>query len=382
MNHQNTIRKIPRHDPARPLLVAVSGGSDSIGLLHWLMDNHSELQLHVVTVDHGLREDAATEAMAVKQHCAKLGLAHTTVTWEASGSASSAAAREARYHLLARTADESNAPTIALGHTLDDQAETLIMRALRMTPHSGTRGLSGMSEWATFDKVRLWRPLLNVRREQLRKKLQSLSVSWIDDPTNENTSYERVRVRTVLARCPDELPSSDNLARLAHLSGRTRHWINRLVGSHIESDVRLISNNHAEYAPKDETSDTLMKEVLIWLILICGGLSHRSPVEKIKHFCAVAKNDGRKTMTLGRCLLQTRDGKISVKRENRNRPPLPQRVDEPVVHDGRLLLTPASQGSSHLTTPYIAALEHFRPQEDDCVYETVLDLLAKATRSA
>lgn len=370
------------HDRSRPMLVAVSGGSDSIGLLHWLRANLPDLQLHVATVDHGLRKESAREAQFVKDHCADLRLPHLVLKWEHARSASSAAAREARYDLLVRMARRVGAPTIALGHTMDDQAETLVMRALRVKPYSGTRGLSGMSEMATFNGIKLWRPLLGLRREQLRAGLRANQISWIDDPTNENTSYERVRVRAVLTNSADKLPDPVNLARLARLSARTRHWMNQVIVSHIETQVSMIGDNHFDYEPVDGTANTLMQEVVIWLILICGGLAYRSPVEKIRNFCRAAQDRERSAMTLGRCLLRTKGGKISVRRESRKLPNPSYFKGEKINHDGSLHSTAVSHVSDSASSPCLDALENFRAQEDDCIHDAFLDLLATAPRSA
>ncbi|MGI9365184.1 MAG: tRNA lysidine(34) synthetase TilS [Rhizobiaceae bacterium] len=381
-NRPNTWRAELVHDRSQPMLVAVSGGSDSIGLLHWLLEQHPDLQLHVATVDHGLRKESAQEAQFVKAHCAELGLPHLVTKWENAYSASSAAAREARYNLLLRMARSVGAPTIALGHTLDDQAETLVMRALRVKTHSSTRGLAGMSERATFNEIKLWRPLLGFRREQLRTKLRTSQTSWVDDPTNENTSYERVRVRAALANTVDELPDTEKLARLTQLSTRTRLWMNQAVVSEFKTQVHMIGENDFEYETLRGTEIALIQEALIWLILICGGLAHRSPQEKIQTFCLTTQNRGRETMTLGRCLLQTRDGRISVRRENRNRQNSPKPVDKQANQIARERYTAIPRGSNLVSSPCLDALENFRAEEDDCVYEAILDLLATAPCSA
>ncbi len=152
------------------MLIAVSGGSDSLALLHQLADTHPHGSLQIATVDHQLRPESATEAKFVAEISAKLGLPHTILHWENLGQSSSKAAREGRYKLLVAHAKAIGAASIALGHTMDDQAETILMRAKRMTPTSGTRGLSGMVEKTTYDGITLLRPLLNTRRE-IRKPI-------------------------------------------------------------------------------------------------------------------------------------------------------------------------------------------------------------------
>ena len=112
----------------------------------------------------------------------RLALPHTTLTWCRHSPATAKTAREARYALMHELAMKIGAQSIALGHTLDDQAETVVMRALRTDQYSDTRGLSGMSEFSTYHGVSLWRPLLGVRRQELREMLLAHPRMILDDP--------------------------------------------------------------------------------------------------------------------------------------------------------------------------------------------------------
>ncbi|MFD1913125.1 tRNA lysidine(34) synthetase TilS [Halodurantibacterium flavum] len=181
--------------PALPDAVAVSGGGDSLALLHLLHDlGH---QPAVVTVDHGLRPGSAAEARAVADAAAALGLPHTTLTWQGwdgSGNLQDHA-RRARRDLVSRWAVSRGLQAVALGHTRDDQAETVLMRLAR---GAGVDGLSAMRP-ATRAQGVLWlRPLLDVGREELRLYLRQRGVVWSEDPSNENLRFDRVRMRKAM----------------------------------------------------------------------------------------------------------------------------------------------------------------------------------------
>ena len=179
--------------------VAVSGGSDSLALLHlmhrWAAD--AGVTVQAVTVDHGLRKEAADEAQMVANMCRDLGLKHTTLRWtgwDGKGNLQDQA-RRARYGLMAEWAKECGIETVALGHTSDDQAETFLMRLAR---GSGVDGLSGMAVRRQSDGVTWMRPVLLQRRQELRDYLQRHNIGWIEDPSNDDVRFERVKIRQAL----------------------------------------------------------------------------------------------------------------------------------------------------------------------------------------
>ncbi|MBS9722564.1 tRNA lysidine(34) synthetase TilS [Tianweitania sp. BSSL-BM11] len=189
----------------RSVLVAVSGGSDSLSLLtllrSWFHEHGRRDALVAVTVDHRLRAEATDEARAVAAFCAERAIPHITKVWtgEKPQTGLAAAARAARYRLLIETAREIGTDVVLTGHTADDQAETVAMRAERSTGI----GLAGMAAETLLDgSIWLLRPLLPVSRAALRAHLQGEGVSWIDDPSNSNPRSERVRVRAALT--PDD----------------------------------------------------------------------------------------------------------------------------------------------------------------------------------
>jgi tRNA(Ile)-lysidine synthase len=203
---------------APAIVLAVSGGPDSIALM-WLAARWRGAlargpRLIAVTVDHGLRPEAAREARDVKRLARSLDLPHRTLRWTGTKPKTGlpAAAREARYRLLAQAARASGATHILTAHTRDDQAETLLMRMLR---GSGIAGLAAMARETEREGVWLARPLLDVSKSQLIATLKKAKVGFADDPTNRDTNYTRTRLRALMPALAEEGGDSRNLARLA-----------------------------------------------------------------------------------------------------------------------------------------------------------------------
>lgn len=171
----------------------------------------------VATVDHGLRAESATEAQAVAALCAARGLPHATLPLGLSaGPAIQARARAARYAALAGWADREGLAAIATAHHADDQAETMAMRLHR---GAGVRGLAGMRAVATVPgapSLPLLRPLLDWRRAELAQVVAQAGLGALDDPSNRDPRFERVRVRQGLAAAGDWLDAAGLAASARH----------------------------------------------------------------------------------------------------------------------------------------------------------------------
>jgi tRNA(Ile)-lysidine synthase len=194
----------------RRFAVAVSGGRDSMALAR-LCAQHVQktgADILALTVDHGLRAEAAGEAVKTKAWCEAAGLRHLTLRWKGvkPSSGVQAAARTARYRLLIDAAKAAGAQALMTAHTIDDQAETLFMRLSR---GAGGRGLAAMRE-ETFvaagagAPLRLLRPMLAFSRAAVTGFLCNLGQQYVDDPSNEDDGFERVRVRALLAALAEQ----------------------------------------------------------------------------------------------------------------------------------------------------------------------------------
>ncbi len=181
------------------LAVAVSGGGDSLALM-WLAAEAFPGRVQVLSVDHGLRAEAAAECETVAQLAAGIGLPQATLRLDAPLARANvqAEARRARYAAMARWMADNDIRYLLTAHHADDQAETILMRLAR---GSGVAGLAGIRTAAEIERVRVLRPLLGWRRGALRELLPP---DWTpaDDPGNRDSRYDRTGIRALLAREP------------------------------------------------------------------------------------------------------------------------------------------------------------------------------------
>lgn len=199
-----TVERLAATSGLRPIIVALSGGGDSVALMHMLAEAVNPRALYAVVIDHALREGSQDDAARAASFAEDLNLCVEVVRlrWDAGSNRAQQSARAARYTALCETARRVGARVIVTGHTRDDQAETVLLRAER---GSGWRGLAGMRAFAPApiwpEGRGLWlaRPLLGARRADLRAHLQERGAAWIDDPANTNDAYARVRARKTLA---------------------------------------------------------------------------------------------------------------------------------------------------------------------------------------
>ena len=260
---------------ARGVLLAVSGGSDStaLALLYaaWAEAAPAAPPAVVASVDHGLRADAAGDVAAVAVLAARLGLPFRALRIDApppSGNLQ-AWARERRYALLAEAARMANCDVVLTAHTLDDQAETLLLRLAR---GSGVRGLAAMAPDAALDDgIRLVRPLLGIARATLREALLRRGIGWRDDPSNTDPRYARVRLRALMPQLAAEGLDAPRLAATAAQLGRAAAAIDWAVGRLAGEAARVDPGGFVRLAPDvvaaapAEIRLRLLSELIRWV---------------------------------------------------------------------------------------------------------------------
>ena len=274
--------------------IALSGGGDSTALLHLCLA--AGLQVEAVTVDHRLRPESAAEAAGVAACCAGLGVRHELRVWEHGPVAGNVmdAARRARMALIADWARRRGIGVVALGHTRDDQAETLLMGLARA---SGIAGLSGMRPEFEQEGVRFLRPLLAAGREELRDWLRGQGVAWVDDPSNDDPRYQRVKARRALAALAPLGIAVEALATVAGNLAQAQAALAvqvRAAGRHLREAAGALEMDAGLWDEPEEVRRQLVIAALRWL----AGADHAPRAAEVARFMA-AMQAGRDATLAG-----------------------------------------------------------------------------------
>ena len=268
--------------------LAVSGGPDSLALL-LLATAAYPGRVHAATVDHGLRPESEDEAAFVAALCDSLGVPHAILRAEmAAGSNLQAEARARRYLLLEEWLGEIDAPFLLTAHHADDQAETLLMRLLR---GSGLSGLSGIRA-ANPPVVR---PLLCWRREELAALVKAAGIEPVDDPSNRDERFDRVRVRRHLAEAPWLDPV--RLARSAAALGEAEEAVEGMAAR--LWDARVGRTPDGLTLDPAELPAELRRRLVLAILAALGGPVPRG--EEVTRLLATLAAAGTATLAGVRC---------------------------------------------------------------------------------
>ena len=308
---------------ARPrLAVAVSGGVDSMALClltdRWVRVRGGSVL--ALTVDHGLRPESTEEAAQVADWLTGRAVAHETLTWRPGRAAHriQARARDARYRLMAEACRRHGIVHLLLGHSLDDQAETVL---LRLAKGSGTDGLAGMAPLRETAWVRQLRPLLGFSKRRLRAVCAAAGQPWIEDPSNADLRFARSRLRGAAATLAAEGLGPERLADTARRVGRGRAILE-------ESAADLVSAVAAFYpegcATIDRTDllaahDELALRALAALLATLGGAVYPPRLHQLEILLAELRRNREVRRTLAGCRIVSRQsgraGRLLIFRE-------------------------------------------------------------------
>ncbi|WP_354493010.1 tRNA lysidine(34) synthetase TilS [Mesorhizobium robiniae] len=353
-------------------VAAVSGGSDSTALLLLLKDHLDRTapatKLLAVTIDHNLRPGSAAEAQAVARLCAERGIAHRILVWSGRKPSTGlpAAAREARYRLLAEAAQAEGIGLVLTGHTADDQAETVLMRQARQEgPRAAERGLAGMAPATLYD-WRIWiaRPLLGTRRAALRDVLRRANVGWAEDPTNDDVAFERPRIRTALAAGNGAQRVEDAVA-LAVRAAVERDQLGHRAAALISGFASRPADGLIRLDPGFATAGDEPAAVYALRILLAtvGGVAFLPDQARSEALldrlragpsCVTPFYATRFCATLSRTVVDARRAGIFLRRETRNLPPAAPASDN-ALWDGRRKITLGDRPGAFLIAPLGAA---------------------------
>jgi tRNA(Ile)-lysidine synthase len=301
-------------DPAQRWAVAVSGGGDSLALMHLVDDFARKQGLSpplVLTVDHGLRQSSANDTKKVVAWAKRLGLATEVLTWRGKKPKSGieAAARVARYRLMGAFLVKHKIGTLFVGHNRDDQAETFLLRLARGSGLDGLAGMQPRAPWpiADFVGVVLVRPLLGLGRESLRAYLKAKDQPWLDDPMNEDLSFDRVKLRQARdALAQAGLTASRIAAAAAHLA-RARESLDVVTAAVLARVARtgeeggiLLDEAALASAPRE-----VGLRALASVLMAVGGEAYRPRFESLERlFDRIAGKELRGGATLHGCQIR------------------------------------------------------------------------------
>lgn len=229
-----------------PGAVGVSGGGDSLALMLLLADWATESDRpapEILTVDHRLRPESRKDALRVQKVAADKGLKAHILAWKGAEPSSDleAEARNARYALMGAWCAEHKIPALYVAHTLEDQAETFLLRLAR---GSGLDGLSAMQRDSPlpipeFSQIRLFRPLLDFSRQELRTVLKARKIEWVEDPMNADPRFGRVRIRQAWPQLNELGLTAAKLADAATHLRRARAALEELTSGFLQRGVRF-----------------------------------------------------------------------------------------------------------------------------------------------
>lgn len=325
----------------RPFVaVATSGGPDSLALAI-LADRWARARGGVawaLTVDHRLRPESGAEAGRAGEWLAARGIPHAILAWEGAKPATGlqAAAREARYRLLAAWCRARGCLHLLTAHHRDDQAETYL---IRRRAKSGPDGLAAMAAVRELAGCRLVRPLLRVSRRSLTEFLVEEGQDWISDPSNRDPRFERVRVRQRASTADPAAIRRHGLERIER-----ERAIDRLIARH----VMLSPAGFAVFDPEPvlaATTDDFADRVLARLAMTVGGAVYSPRRERAARLRAGLEAAPERARTLGGCRFVPWRGRVLVLRElAAAAPPLDLEPGQSLVWDGRFAVFAASPG--------------------------------------
>ncbi len=289
------------------MAVAVSGGVDSMCLLYWLYEFGADVVcLHV---NHQLRPEADIETEYVKKVCEKLNIPCKIFYWddEKPENGLEAAAREARYKMMADFCRQNDIEYLLTAHQSDDQIETFLMNLSR---GSGLYGLSAMMPKSERNGIKILRPLLGVSRSEIKQYCDDNNIKYFVDSMNSDEHYTRVKIRKNRHLLDDDLGISDARILLAIQNlGRTREWMDKYISSRIDLVIRSWGAMFIDSFLFDEADEIRLK-FLGSLIQRIGGNDYPVRLNSLKKALCNLQSDCK--FTLGHCTIRRLNNKILI----------------------------------------------------------------------
>lgn len=330
-------------EPNPLVAAAVSGGGDSMALC-LLADRWARRAggcLVALTVDHGLRPEAAAEARRVGGWLAAYRIEHHILSRPGPRPVTGiqAAARRLRYELMTSWCREAGVLHLLLAHNLEDQAETFLLRLGR---GSGIDGLSGMAAVVETPEVRILRPVLGVERRRLRATLAEHRQEWIEDPSNRDPGYTRTGLRAAQPALTGVGLGPARLAAAARRMGEVRGVLEGAVSTLLAGCCAVYPAGYAglDAAALAAAPGEVASRALGRVLLCIGGRDYAPRPGKLERLRSLIADGGmKKARTLGGCRILPRGEGLLVCREGRGKPaPVAAAAGRRVVWDGRFVI--------------------------------------------
>ncbi len=308
------------------IAVAVSGGADSLCLTVLLGEwcREQGISLTALTVDHGLREEAAAEAENVGLWLKKYNIPHHILQWEGDKPQSNIQdqARLARYFLMGEWCQNNGVSHLFLAHHKEDQAETFLLRLFR---GSGVDGLSAMQIESNYPvslrgkkQIKICRPLLTTSKACLVAGLKAMEQPWIEDPSNQNNSYMRVKVRNLLRDSEIEGLNANRMAKTASRMNRVKSLLQSLADNLTDTAMCF---HQAGYGVVDLSplmvahEEIALRSLARWIKKIGGG-KYAPRLVRLEALYDRLRDEDFSGQTLGGCLITSQgEGQIMISRE-------------------------------------------------------------------
>lgn len=310
-NLQNFLQKIE----VKKIAIAVSGGSDSIALLHivsnWAKNNNIECV--VLTVDHNLRAASKNDLTLVAKLANKLGNKIVALSWKHDEISTNIQekARNARYELMTRVCHKLNITTLLTAHHLDDTIETYLMRKTR---NSSVFGLS--SSTANFlNDIRIIRPLYNIYKSDIIDYLHKNNITWSEDESNQLDKYERNRVRKYVTKLSQE--AKDNIVKEIESNDQACKILNALLIQAIAECIKISNFGYAIINTQKFLTYELpiQRQILFYITAIISGKNTIPRYRTIYKILNAIINNTLDKVTLHHCVLQRTEKKIFIYKE-------------------------------------------------------------------
>ncbi len=349
-------------EPFPSAVLAVSGGPDSMALMsfarRWAALKGRELAFFaVVTIDHALRPESAGEAAFVAEQARRMGFSHAVIEWTGAKPKTGlqAAARQARYDLLFAFCAARAIGCVVTAHTADDQAETFLMRLRR---GSGVDGLAGMAPVSSRGDIALVRPLLAFSKARLTASLRASSTPFIQDPSNENEAFERVRLRRAMKALAAAGIGRPSLTMAALRIGRSRDALLKIANDFLVHHFRVspLGRGACGLEAFQALPEDIALRVLARAVALIGGEQEAPRLMRAERLLERLRT-GQVQATLGGCIVLAGPGALRFYREpGRFKPrPLPFMPGASALWDSRFILTFDSKGDSETAVRQLGA---------------------------